>query len=96
VDRAGGWAFGPSLDITLPLAALGMVLRHRRPPKGLVHHSDRGCQYASHQYRQQLDHHGLNPSMSRAANCYDNAAMESFWSTLKQELVYRHRFLTRA
>ncbi len=94
--RVVGWAFGPSLDTALPLAALRMALRHRRPHQGLVHHSDRGCQYASSQYREQLNHYGLNPSMSRAANCYDNAAMESFWSTLKQELVYRHRFLTRA
>ncbi len=94
--RVVGWAFGSSLDTSLPLAALHMALRHRRPRSGLVHHSDRGCQYASSQYREQLHRHGLHPSMSRAANCYDNATMESFWSTLKQELVYRHRFLTRA
>jgi putative transposase len=94
--RVVGWAFGPSLDATLPLAALRMAVRHRKPRSGLVHHSDRGCQYASSQYREQLHLHGLHPSMSRAANCYDNATMESFWSTLKQELVYRHKFLTRA
>ena len=94
--RAVGWAFGASLDTALPLAALRMALRHRQPGRGLVHHSDRGCQYASQQYREQLQQHGLTPSMSRAANCYDNAAMESFWSTLKHELVYRQQFLTRA
>lgn len=94
--RVVGWAFGSSLDTALPLAALRMALQHRQPRTGLVHHSDRGCQYASSQYRQQLQHHGLSPSMSRAANCYDNAAMESFWSTLKQELIYRHKFLTRS
>lgn len=94
--RAVGWAFGPRLDTTLPLAALRMALQHRKPRRGLVHHSDRGCQYASSQYREKLEQHGLEPSMSRAGNCYDNAAMESFWSTLKQELVYRQKFLTRA
>jgi len=94
--RVVGWAFGANLETTLPLAALRMALQHRKPRGGLVHHSDRGCQYASSQYRAQLNHHGLKPSMSRAANCYDNAAMESFWSTLKHELVYRHKFLTRA
>ncbi len=94
--RVVGWAFGATLDTALPLAALNMALEHRRPGHGLVHHSDRGCQYASSQYREQLLRRGCHPSMSRAANCYDNAAMESFWSTLKQELVYRQRFLTRA
>ena len=73
-----------------------MALQHRRPRHGLVHHSDRGCQYASSQYREQLHRHGLHPSIDRAANCYDNATMESFWSTLKQELVYRQKFLTRS
>lgn len=94
--RVVGWAFGATLDTALPLAALNMALRHRRPRHGLIHHSDRGCQYASSQYREQLHRHGLHPSMSRAANCYDNATMESFWSTLKQELVYRQKFLTRS
>ncbi len=94
--RVVGWAFGDTLDTALPLKALNMALLQRRPAKGLVHHSDRGCQYASSCYRQALAGYGINPSMSRAGNCYDNAAMESFWSTLKQELIYRQTFLTRA
>lgn len=94
--RVVGWAFGDTLDTALPLKALNMALLQRRPGKGLVHHSDRGCQYASSCYRQALGRHGVNPSMSRAGNCYDNAAMESFWSTLKRELIYRQTFLTRS
>jgi transposase InsO family protein len=94
--RIVGWAFADHLQTTLPLQALTMALRHRRPAAGLIHHSDRGCQYASADYRRSLGQHGLNPSMSRAANCYDNAAMESFWSTLKLELIYRRAFLTKA
>lgn len=94
--RLVGWAMSSSLATALPLAALHMALRHRRPPPGLVHHSDRGVQYASQEYRHVLDQHGLIASMSRRANCYDNATMESFWSTLKHELIYRRIFLTRA
>ena len=90
-----GWAMGESLATTLPLLALRMALTRRRPAKGLLHHSDRGVQFASGDYRQQLARHGLLASMSRKGNCYDNADMESFWSTLKQELVYRRQFQTR-
>jgi putative transposase len=79
----------------LPLAALQMALRQRRPATGVLHHSDRGCQYASAAYRKTLADHGCVASMSRKGNCYDNASMESFWSTLKHELVYRCRFVTR-
>jgi len=94
--RVVGWAFDDQLHTALPLAALHMALRHRAPATGLLHHSDRGCQYASADYRHVLSQHGLEPSMSRAGNCYDNAAMESFWSTLKLELVYRQPFTSRA
>lgn len=94
--RLIGWAMGPSLETALPLAALHMALRQRRPRAGLLHHSDRGCQYASAAYRQVLLDNGCIASMSRKANCYDNAAMESFWSTLKHELIYRHDWSTRA
>jgi putative transposase len=94
--RLVGWAMSASLDTALPLAALQMALQQRRPARGLIHHSDRGCQYASDDYSRCLRQHGLVASMSRRANCYDNAAMEAFWSTLKTELVYRHRFATRA
>jgi transposase InsO family protein len=94
--RCIGWAMGESLATTLPLAALEMALKQRRPPAGLVHHSDRGVQYASAAYRQVLARAGVIPSMSRPGNCYDNAAMESFWSSLKRELVHRCEFTTRA
>jgi putative transposase len=93
--RLVGWAMGSSLDTSLPMAALMMALNSRRPAPGLIHHSDRGVQYASSPYRTALEAHGLVASMSRKGNCYDNAAMESFWSSLKNELVHRRRFLTR-
>jgi len=94
--RCVGWAMDDTLATTLPLAALDMALKQRRPTAGLVHHSDRGVQYASGAYRQRLALAGVIPSMSRRGNCYDNAAMESFWSSLKRELVYRCQFATRA
>jgi putative transposase len=94
--RCIGWAMSDTLATSLPLAALDMALRHRQPPAGLVHHSDRGVQYASEAYRQRLAAAGVRPSMSRRGNCYDNAAMESFWSSLKRELVHRVHFATRA
>ncbi|MBC7366414.1 MAG: IS3 family transposase [Undibacterium sp.] len=94
--RLIGWAMGSSLETALPLAALHMALRRRRPGAGLLHHSDRGCQYASAAYRSILAEHGCIASMSRRGNCYDNATMESFWSTLKLELIYRRRFATRS
>jgi transposase InsO family protein len=90
-----GWAMSAHIDTALVLQALQMGLRHRSPPAKLLCHSDRGVQYATADYRAALAHAGLIPSMSRKANCYDNAAMESFWSTLKWELVYRHDFVTR-
>jgi transposase InsO family protein len=94
--RCVGWAMDDTLATTLPLAALDMALKQRRPTAGLVHHSDRGVQYASAAYRQRLALAGVIPSMSRPGNCYDNAAMESFWSSLKRELVHRCQFATRA
>jgi putative transposase len=94
--RLIGWAMGSSLETALPLAALHMALRKRRPGAGLLHHSDRGCQYASAAYRSTLACHGCIASMSRRGNCYDNATMESFWSTLKHELIYRRCFATRS
>jgi transposase InsO family protein len=91
-----GWAMGESLAATLPLAALEMACEQRRPAHGLLHHSDRGVQYASQDYRDRLAALGGQASMSRKGNCYDNATMESFWSSLKHELVYRSQFRTRA
>jgi transposase InsO family protein len=93
--RCIGWAMGDTLTTTLPLSALEMALQHRQPPAGLVHHSDRGVQYASESYRRRLARAGVIPSMSRRGNCYDNALMESFWSSLKRELVHRTHFTTR-
>ena len=94
--RCVGWAMDDTLATCLPLAALDMALQHRRPAAGLVHHSDRGVQYASAAYRERLTTAGVQARMSRKGNCYDNAAMESFWSSLKRELVHRVRFATRA
>ena len=87
--RILGWAMSPRIDTALVLAAWKMALCHRQPPADLIFHSDRGVQYASHEYRQALALAQASPSMSRKANCYDNAVMEAFWSTLKMELVYR-------
>jgi putative transposase len=92
--RIIGWAFAHHLGTELVAAALGMALVHRRPPEGLVHHSDRGVQYASAAYRKLLRAQGVLGSMSRKGCCYDNAAMEAFFSTLKLECVYRSRFGT--
>lgn len=88
--RVVGWAFSAELNTALALAALRMALRQRRPAPGLLHHSDRGGQYASAAYRAELAAHGLVASMSRTGNPYDNAAMESFYATLKVECMHRH------
>ncbi len=94
--RVVGWAMSPLLDAALVSAALRMALSQRRPTKPLLLHSDRGSQFASAAYRQLLAQHGLVASMSRKGNCYDNAFIESFWSSLKYELVYHQRFATYA
>jgi putative transposase len=94
--RVIGWAMSPSLDAPLVSAALRMALAQRRPARSLILHSDRGSQFASAAYRHLLAQHGLIASMSRPGNCYDNAFIESFWSSLKYELVYPQRFATRA
>jgi putative transposase len=85
--RVVGWATGETLHASLAQRALTMAVRHRRPGKGLLHHSDRGVQYASGEYREQLQAAGLVASMSRKGNPYDNAAMESFNATYKRECV---------
>lgn len=90
--RIVGWAVSQQINTALVLLALSMALTHRQPPAGLVFHSDRGVQYASLEYRQALEAAQLISSMSRKANCYDNAVMEAFWSTLKLELIYRRTF----
>ena len=85
-----------SLDARLAIAALRMALAQRRPVGELIVHSDRGAQFASGAYRQVLAEHSLLASMSRQGNCYDNAFIESFWSSLKYEVVYPRKFATRA
>jgi putative transposase len=94
--RVVGWAMSTSLDRGLALDALHMALDDRHPPAGLVHHSDRGCQYASHDYRSLLDANGIVCSMSRKGDCWDNAVAESFFGGLKSELVNDADFATRA
>jgi putative transposase len=93
--RVVGWSMSESLATDLPLSALTMALQTRRPPRGLLHHSDQGCQYASAAYRHVLEQHGIVASMSRKGNCWDNAVAESFFATLKVELVRDVDFLTR-
>ncbi len=82
-----GWAMSASCDEELAARALQMALVRRRPQAGLLHHSDRGCQYTSHTYRQRLSQVGTVLSMSRKGNCWDNAAVESFFGSLKEECV---------
>jgi putative transposase len=94
--RVVGWEVRGDMETELCLSALDTAIEARRPPAGLIHHSDRGSQYASTLYRQRLDAHGIVCSMSRKADCWDNAVAESFWSTLKMELVYRTSFPTKA
>ena len=91
-----GWAADDSMPTGLVARAFERAVAAQRPSPGLLHHSDRGSQYASDAYRELLRRHGVTPSMSRAANCYDNARMESFWATLKTELIDGHVYATRA
>jgi transposase InsO family protein len=90
--RVVGWALARSLQTRLSLAALEMAIAQRRPAPGLVHHSDRGIQYAVAEYATLLAQHGMTASMSRPAYPYDNAQCESFIKTLKQEEIYCHRY----
>jgi putative transposase len=92
---AVGWSMSNSLERTLVLDALRMAYRRRNPDKGLIHHSDRGCQYASEDYRNLLSDYGMRMSMSRKGNCWDNAPTESFFATLKKELVHHRKYRTR-
>jgi transposase InsO family protein len=87
-----GWALNTSLTTTLAMNALQSAVQRRRPNAGLLHHSDRGCQYTSAEYRARLEKLGVTVSMSRTGNCWDNAVAESFFATLKRELVDRRRW----
>lgn len=90
-----GWAMRDHMRTELPLAALTMALQQQRPPPGLIHHSDRGSQYASGDYQTALTAANITPSMSRKGNCWDNAPMESFFHTLKTELVHHKHYATK-
>jgi transposase InsO family protein len=91
-----GYAMGERMTQDLTVKALWKAVQHKRPARGLIHHSDRGSQYCAHAYRRLLDQFDMRVSMSRKGNCYDNAPMESFWGSLKNELVHHQRYATRA
>jgi len=91
-----GWAMDSTMTRQLVLDALRQAVWRYQPSARLIHHSDRGSQYASHEYQQALKDYKMIGSMSRKGNCYDNACMESFFGTLKRELIYGTRFRTRA
>jgi transposase InsO family protein len=93
--RIIGWSTASHLRAELPLSALEQALAARRPCGELMHHSDRGVQYACGEYQAALERHGIQCSMSRSGNCYDNAALESFFKTFKVELVYQDHYRTR-
>jgi putative transposase len=93
--RVVGWSLSERLERRLALDALGMALKGRPPSRAMLHHSDRGSQYASQEYQQLLAEHGILSSMSRVGNCWDNAVAESFFATLKIELVYQTQWRTR-
>jgi putative transposase len=86
-----GWAMGNSLNTELMLAALNMAITQRRP-RGVIHHSDRGCQYSSYAFGKRCTEAGIKPSMGSVGDAYDNAMAESFFATLEREVIDRHRF----
>ncbi len=90
-----GWAIAEKMTKELPITALDRALSSRNPTEKLIHHSDRGSQYTSKEYIARLKKSNIQISMSRRGNCYDNACMESFFASLKKELVYRHKFTSR-
>ncbi|MBC3911646.1 IS3 family transposase, partial [Undibacterium umbellatum] len=91
-----GYAMGERMTQALTAKALWKAVSNKRPPPGLIHHSDRGSQYCALSYRELLEQFGMKTSMSRKGNCYDNAPMESFWGSLKNELIHHQRYATRA
>ena len=93
--RVIGWSMSDDLKASSVAEALSMALARRRPVKGMIHHSDHGVQYACQLYRTTLARYGLTASMSRPGNCFDNAVVESFFGTLKTELVHRTRYRSR-
>ena len=93
--RIIGWSMRDTIDTQLVSAAFDMATQQRRCAPGAIHHSDRGSQYASREYRAKLEQTAFVASMSRTGNCWDNACVESFFSSLKTELVYRTDFATK-
>lgn len=93
--RVVGWSMSQSLESTIVLDALRMALSRRQPGKGVLHHSDRGSQYADKLFRQLLKDHGMKCSMSRKGDCWDNAVVESFNATIKTELIHRTKWISR-
>ena len=91
-----GWSLSERIDSRLVVDALEMAIQRELPGEGLIAHSDRGVQYASEHYQTLLRKHGVTCSMSRKGNCWDNAPMESFFATLKKELIHQERYATRA
>ena len=93
--RVIGWAVSSRMKRDLAIRALNMAIALRRPPKGCIHHTDRGSQYCSHDYQKILRQHGFKVSMSGTGNCYDNAAVETFFKTIKAELLWQRSWRTR-
>ncbi len=93
--RVIGWAVSNRMKWDLAIRALKMAIAFRSPPKGCIHHTDRGSQYCSHDYQKILRQHGFQVSMSGKGNCYDNAAVETFFKTIKAELIWRQSWDTR-
>jgi len=91
-----GYATGSRMTQDLTAQALWRAVRSKRPAPGLIHHSDRGTQYCADDYRKLVEQFGMQASMSRKGNCYDNAPMESFWGSLKNEMIHHQRYATRA
>lgn len=93
--RVVGWSMDDTMKVSLVNDALNMAIKHRNPPKGLLWHTDRGSQYASYSHKDLLQQHGIVQSMSRKGNCWDNAVAESFFKTLKSDLIYKTYFYTK-
>ncbi|WP_142347135.1 IS3 family transposase, partial [Bacillus thuringiensis] len=91
-----GWHTDRTMTKELVLKALQQAYFRQKPEGSILHHSDRGSQYASHDYQKQLQQYGMQCSMSRKGNCYDNACIESFHGVLKKELIYQQQYTTRA
>jgi len=94
--RVIGWAVSDRLKRDLPIEALKRAIALRQPPSGVIHHSDRGAQYCSNDYQTLLEDHDFLLSMSGKGNCYDNACVETFFKSLKAELIWRNQYDTRA